>query len=363
MTFIPIYQPFYNGNESTYVSQCFESGWISSKGKFVAEFENQFSNYLGDVSSTSVCNGTAALHLALHALGITSNDEVIVPSFTYIATVNAIRYVGATPIFIDVDPNTWNIDVNHLPNLVTSRTKAVLAVHIYGAACDMPELTRFCNVNNLFLIEDVAEALGSSYDDKKLGTFGDISTFSFFGNKTLTTGEGGMVVSKNHSIIDYASYLKSHSVSPTKAYWHDELGFNFRMTNICSAIGVAQLESLEFVLLRKRQIFRLYSDLLSNTLVVFQSIPPSSISSYWLVACLFPSSKVRDDVSNIFKSSRIDSRPFFHPAHLMPMYARGSLDLPVSLDISSRGLCLPSYPDLLDEQIHFICSSILSVLS
>ena len=299
--FIPIYKPFLNGQESKYVQQCFDSGWISSRGSFVGRFESAFAHRLGDVQCTSVCNGTTALHLALHSLGISGGDEVIVPSFTYIASVNAIKYVGATPIFVDIDPYTWNLDVNLLYPLISPRTKAILAVHIYGASCEMAPLVEVCKDNSLFLIEDVAEAFGSTYHGKMLGTFGDISTFSFFGNKTLTTGEGGMVVSKDPSLIDYAAYLKSHSVSSTRPYWHDEIGFNFRMTNICAAIGLAQLESFDFVLLRKKEIFNLYKQELSNSAIVFQSCPYDSTSSYWLVVCLFPSSEVCINVANQLK--------------------------------------------------------------
>lgn len=205
---IPVYEPYLKGNVRKYVNDCIDTGWISSKGKYVNKFETSFAQFLEGGFATSVSNGTVALHLALLALGIGKGDEVIVPVFTYIASVNAINYVGAKPIFVDADPETWNIDINLLKEKITPKTKAIMAVHLFGAMNDLSKLIEICEKNKLFLIEDTAEAFGSRYKGKLAGTFGDISTFSFFGNKTITTGEGGMVFSKNKTLISKVAFLK-----------------------------------------------------------------------------------------------------------------------------------------------------------
>ncbi len=251
---IPVYQPFLAGREKEYVNQCLDTKWISSKGDFVTRFEKEFAAYIEVGYATTVSNGTVALHLALLSLGLGSGDEVIVPTFTYIASVNAIAYVGATPVFVDAENNFWNIDPDSIVAKITAKTKAILVVHLYGAPCELEKIVQICKKYNLLLIEDVAEAFGSKYHGKYLGTFGDLATFSFFGNKTITTGEGGMVVSNQKSLIDRVAYLKAQAVSPAREYWHDEIGFNYRMTNICAAIGVAQLEQADQIIQKKRMI-------------------------------------------------------------------------------------------------------------
>ena len=256
--YIPIYKPILAGNESSYVHSCLDSGWISSKGKFVGQFEATFEDYLQSGYATSVCNGTVALHLALHSLGIGDGDEVIVPTLTYIASVNAIAYVGASPVFVDSNPETWNLDVSMIEEKITDKTKAIMAVHLYGAVCDMEILHEICNRHDLLLIEDVAEAFGSQYNNRYAGTFGDMATFSFFGNKTITTGEGGMVVSRLKRRSARAAYLKSQAVSTKREYWHEEIGFNYRMTNICAAIGLAQIEQADSIIAAKRKLASWY---------------------------------------------------------------------------------------------------------
>lgn len=249
---IPVYQPFLGGREKEYVNQCLDSTWISSRGEFISRFENEFARYIGAEHATTVSNGTVALHLAMAALGLGPGDEVIVPTLTYVASVNTIMQTGASVVYAESLADTWNVSVPDIRSRITSKTKAVMVVHLYGLACDMDEVVALCKEHNLLLIEDCAEAFGSLYKDQHVGTFGDVATFSFFGNKTITTGEGGMVVSKNKDIHERACHLKSQGVSKTREYWHDELAFNYRMTNICAAIGLAQLERADEIITLKR---------------------------------------------------------------------------------------------------------------
>ena len=358
---IPVYKPRLSKNVAKYVNECIDKTWISSKGEFINVFEDKFAKFINVPYASSVSNGTVALHLALHVLGIGKGDEVIMPTLTYVATANAVDYVGATPIFVDSDKYSWNIDVNSIENKITSKTKALLIVHLYGACCDMNNIKLLCQKYNLFLIEDVAEAFGSYYQGKSAGTFGDISTFSFFGNKTITTGEGGMIVSNNQSLIEKVKYLKSQAVSPIKEYWHDEVGFNYRMTNICAAIGVAQLETANEILARKRQILELYKLFLNNSNIEFQKEINGTIHSYWMVSILLPNRKIRDLVRENLNVNEIETRPLFHPVHTMPVFYTKQL-FPVAEDLSNRGINLPSFPDLTDLEIKLICDIINKTL-
>ena len=356
-TNIPIYKPTLMGNEAKYVESCLKEGWISSRGEYVAKFEHAFKDYLDGSYSTSVSNGTVALHLALYTLGIGAGDEVIVPTLTYIASVNAISYVGASPVFIDSEPDTWNIDALKIEEKITNKTKAIMAVHLYGAVCNMTLLRKICERHNLYLIEDVAEAFGSKYENAFAGTFGDISTFSFFGNKTITTGEGGMVVSKHPNLIARAANLKSQAVSLTKEYWHDELGFNYRMTNICAAIGLAQLERAEEIIVKKRDIANWYKDGLDGLPLIFQNENSGTRHTYWMVSILADCQIKRDKIRSFLSEVGIETRPLFYPANTMPMYKTND-HFPIANNISSRGLNLPSFSSLTYEQVEFICSQI-----
>ena len=351
---IPVYQPMLVGNERLYVSECLDTNWISSKGKFVSRFEEDFAGYLDVGYATSVSNGTVALHLALQTLGIGPGDEVIVPTLTYIASVNAIAYVGATPVFVDADPVTWNMDVALINHKITTRTKAIMAVHLYGSVCAMDELQVLCKRHKLLLIEDVAESFGSQYRERYAGSFGDVATFSFFGNKTITTGEGGMVVSNHQAIISRAAYLKSQAVSSTREYWHDEIGFNFRMTNICAAIGVAQLEQADTVIEAKRTLAVWYQEELSGLPLTFQFEPADTLHTYWMVSVLAPDVAMRDSIRQALKDAGVETRPLFFPAHTMPAFASNEA-YPIAEDLSARGINLPSFPALTREQVRFVC--------
>jgi len=357
---IPVYRPFLNGREKDYVMECLETNWISSKGTFVTRFEKEFSDFLNVGFAKTVSNGTAALHLALLALGVKPGDEVIVPTFTYIASVNAIAYVGATPVFVDSEDHHWNIDPDKIKEKITSKTKAVLVVHMYGAPCELDKIAQICKIHNLYLIEDVAQAFGSKYNGKFVGSFGDIATFSFFGNKTITTGEGGMVVSGNKSLIDRVSFLKAQAVSLTKEYWHDEIGYNYRMTNICAAIGLAQLEQAGLIIKKKREIAALYKSELESLSFKFQSDTEIVFNTFWMVSIVVLNKEIRDNIRNVLLRQGIETRPFFHPAHKMPVFHSND-SYPIAESLSERGLNLPSYPDLREDDIKHICSIIKSI--
>jgi len=361
---IPIYEPYLAGNERKYVLDCLDSNWISSRGIYVEKFELAFSKYIGSEKSTSCTNGTVALHLALLALGIGDGDEVIVPSFTYVASVNAIKYVGAKPVFVDCDQDSWNTSLADIESAVTSATKAIMCVHIYGVPCDILSIIQFATAHGLKVIEDCAEALGSRVNDIHVGCLSDISTFSFFGNKTITTGEGGMVASRKPELIERVAHLKSQSVSPDIPYWHDCLGYNYRMTNIAAAIGLAQLENIELILSRKQEIANQYRERLEPLGVKFQRVKASDVSSNWLNVALMPSDVARNSVLDTLSQNNIEIKPAFPLVSTMPHYADlESRDFPVGEKIGTLALCLPSFPALADEDICWICDLITDELS
>jgi len=354
---IPVYQPYFNGREKEYVNQCLDSTWISSKGEFIGRFEQGFAEYIGASNATAVCNGTVAIHLALEALGIGAGDEVIVPTLTYIASVNTILQTGAKPVFVDSLVSTWQIDPQDVVKKITPKTKAIMVVHLYGLPCDMDALVAICKAHNLLLIEDCAEAFGSYYKGQHVGTFGDAATFSFFGNKTITTGEGGMVVAKNASIIAKARHLKNQGVSLTQEYWHDVLGYNYRMTNICAAIGLAQLEQVVEILAKKRQVAQWYQQELSGLpLVIHQEIAETT-HSFWMFSILVSDNQVRQGLREHLKQSKIETRPIFHPAHTLP-HTKDEGAFPVAISISGRGINLPSSPGLSHEEVLLISQAI-----
>lgn len=351
---IPVYKPFLGEVEKKYVNDCLDSSWISSKGEYIDRFEKQFAEYINVEYATTVGNGTVALHLALEALGITAGDEVIVPTFTYVASVNTILQCGAKVVFVDSLADSWQVDPMDIEKKITARTKAVMAVHLYGLPCDMHKIKQICIKNNLYLIEDCAEAFGTYYNDVHVGNFGDVATFSFFGNKTITTGEGGMVVMKNKEIYDKAKHLKNQGVSSEKEYWHDTLAFNYRMTNICAAIGLAQLEKADEILEKKRQIALWYKKYLQALPIIFHDELAGTRHSYWMCSLLVKTSEIRHDLRQYLKGHAIETRPTFYPAHTMP-HCKTDGSFPVAEDISQRGINLPSYPELTKENIEFIC--------
>jgi perosamine synthetase len=355
---IPVYRPDLTGNELRYVTQCVESSWISSKGPFVGQFESRFAQRIGCEHATAVCNGTVALHLALLALGIGPGDEVIVPTLTYIAPVNAVAYTGATPVFVDSTADTWQIDPAEVARRITPRTKAVIAVHLYGHPCDMTELVSLCKASRMFLIEDCAEAIGAEHRGRHVGSFGDVATFSFFGNKTITTGEGGMVVTNDRTIFERARHFKGQGLADQREYWHDVIGYNYRMTNVCAAFGVAQLERLDELLERKRAIAARYRERLRGLPVEFQAERPDARHGWWMVSILVRQPADRDPLRRHLAELGIETRPLFFPVHTMPMYSKRYERHSVAENLAWRGINLPSWPGLSDDDVDWICSAI-----
>ncbi len=356
---IPLYKPDITLLEKELVNKCLNDGWISSRGEFVSRFEDDFSHYLGCSHAIACCNGTVALHLALLALGIGPGDDVLVPSFTYIASVNAIKYVGANPVFIDINETDWQISVQDLLKKITPQTKAVIAVHLYGGACNLEDLGNICNEHSLFLIEDCAESIGALYRGRHTGTYGDISTFSFFGNKTITTGEGGMVVTQDPRLAALINKYKGQGLSDGQEYWHDVIGFNYRMTNICAALGVAQLTRIKDVCTAKRKLHSRYVAGLKNTPVTFQHHNDYVDPVHWLTVILVESQQKRDELRTILAKHGIETRPTFNPVHMMPPYSsNGSSILDMTQNVAFRGICLPSWPGLDDIEVDMICEII-----
>ena len=356
---IPIYKPIINDKTKQYVNDCLDSTWISSKGKYVELFENEFKECIGLSYATSVCNGTVALHLALLSLGIKEGDEVIVPTFTYVASVNCIKYVGAKPVFVDCLEDTWQIDPKDVRKKVTPKTKAIIAVHLYGHPCEMNEIIQTAKENDLFVIEDCAEAFGSLYEGKHVGQFGDVATYSFFGNKTITCGEGGMVVTNNQTLHDRCKSIKGQGLARHREYWHDIIGYNYRMTNICAAIGYSQLEQKNKILARKRELAEAYKEHFKGTAISYHKEKNNVYHSYWMFSVIMDiSEQQRDRIRTSLDQKGIETRPLFYPVHTMPMYSNSYELHPVSEKIHRQGFNIPSYPEITDDEIKYVADNI-----
>lgn len=355
---ISVYKPSLTGNEKKYVDDCIDTSWISSKGKYNNLFSEEFTRYIGVKYATTVTNGTLALHLALLALGIGEGDEVIVPSFTYIASANAVKYTGAEVVFADSLEDSWQIDPEDIERKITKKTKAIMPVHLYGHPCDMDRIMDIAKKNRLFVIEDCAEAIGSEYKGQKVGSFGDIAAFSFFGNKTITCGEGGMVITNNKTLFERANHIKGQGLATHREYWHDIIGYNYRMTNIAAAIGLAQLEQVDKFIDRKIEISELYKKELENLpLKVHESVGDVK-HTYWMVSISCNNIEDRESLRNYLREKGIETRPTFYPVHTMPMYDYKYQSLPVAEKLGWSGMNLPSYPELKDEEVKYVCECI-----
>lgn len=360
---IPVYEPLIGELEKAYVRDCLETSWISSIGKYVEQFETEIAHLCGVSHAVAVCNGTVALHLAHHCLALAPGDEVLVPTFTYIASVNTIAQTGARPVFVESRADDWLIDVDDARAKITSRTKGIVPVHLYGAVCDMAAIMALAREHGLYVVEDCAEALGSSRDGRPAGSFGDAATFSFFGNKTVTTGEGGMVVTDDDALASHLRLTKGQGQDPQRRYWHDRLGFNYRMTNIAAAIGCAQMQRVATTLRRKAEIAARYRSGLADVPVVFQKLPDTVVSSHWLVSVLLPEGADRDHVMTVMKDSGVDTRPVFYCNHHMPMYAAADgHSFPVAERIAARGISLPSFPAMTDDMVDRVCETLVRAL-
>jgi len=359
-----LYEPLLGNDEKKFVQDCLKSNWISSKGKYISKFEKQFSKFINIKYSLSVSNGTAALHLALLALHLKKSDEIIVPTFTYISPVNAIKYIDSKVKFLDSNLDTWQIDIDQLEKNISKKTKAIIVPHLYGQMCNLQKLKRICKNKKIYLIEDCAEAFGCYYKKKHLGTFGDISTFSFFGSKTITTGEGGMVCTNNKQFAERIYKLKMVGVVKNRYYWHDIIGYNYRMTNICAAIGLGQLKIAKNILKKKINVFNNYKYFLRNINIKMNKELPHTKSSFWLINIFVNSKKTRDGLAKYLKKNKIETRNTFNPVHKMPMYknlTRGKIFSNANI-LSDTGLSLPSGPSLKKEEIKNICSLVINYL-
>lgn len=364
---LPLMEPSLGGNELKYVSDCITTGWISSQGEYVRRFEKQFSDFLGNASQcVAVSSGTAALHLALKAIDIGPGDEVIVPDLTFAATANVVLHCGAKVVCADVDPITWTLDPSKLANLITAHTKAIIPVHLYGQPCDMDPILEIGAKNNIYIIEDCAEAQGATYKGRQVGTLGDLGCFSFFSNKVITTGEGGMVSTTNNDLSDKVKILRDHGMKPGKRYWHDIAGFNYRMTNLQAAVGVAQMERVDKFLLRRKEIGQRYISKLSQ--IKGLTVPPNvewAETVYWIFSLLIDEEITginRNRLAEKLSDLGIENRPFFYPMHVQPPYQQSG-DFEVSKRLSNQGISLPSGNEISNEEIDRVCHAIQSVIN
>jgi perosamine synthetase len=366
---IPVAIPDLSGNEEKYAIDAIRSTWISSTGRYIQKFENEFAAIAGTRAAIAVSNGTVALHLALLTLDVRPGDEVIVPSLTYIATANAVRYVGAEPVFVDVDPATWCLDPSKIEDAITPRTKGIIAVHLYGHPADMDEINRIAAVNGLWVVEDAAEAPMATYKGKPVGCLSKISTFSFYGNKIFTCGEGGALALNDPSLELRARTLRGQGMDPKRRYYFPVTGYNFRLTNLAAAILCAQIERRHEILNKRMHVFNLYHQHLSSIPGIgFQPIAPWATLSPWLYCITIDSSRFgipAAELSTRLLAKGIDTRPFFIPLHTLPPFREGSRkrneSLPITEKLASEGINLPTFTSMSDQQISAVCEAIRQI--
>lgn len=364
---VPVNEPLIAPEAKRNVLDAVESGWISSAGSFIPRFEEEFARILGVKHGIAVMNGTAALHLALVSLGIDPGDEVIVPDFTMIATVNAVLYCGAHPVFVDVDRGTFCMDPEQVAAKITPRTKAILPVHIYGHSADMDPLLELARKHGLAVIEDAAEVHGATYKGRPCGSIGTINCFSFYANKLITTGEGGMVVTDDDSLAAHTRSLRDLAHSPGKRFWHTELGYNYRMTNLQAALGVGHLPHLPEYVAKKQWMGKRYGEELAGIRGLRLPVTkPWATNVYWMYAVLvtddFGMSK--DELRARLLEKGVDTRDFFYPCHTQPFLAdhpQARDSFPVTEDIAARGFYLPSGLALTEEQLTYVCEALRAI--
>jgi perosamine synthetase len=366
--FIPVNTPLLDGNELDYLTECIKTGWISSEGPFVSEFEKRFALYVDRDFGIAVSNGSAALDIAVRALGLGPGDEVIMPTFTIISPAQSLVTSGVTPILIDSDPFTWNMDVNQIESKITINTRAILVVHIYGLPVDMDPVLDLAKKYKLLIIEDAAEMHGQTYKGKKCGSFGDISTFSFYPNKHITTGEGGMIVCNDKKLADKCSKLRNLAFETQgRRFLHFELGWNYRMTNLQAAIGLAQLEKINKHVQRKREIGMLYYKYLKNLKHLQLPLIKTSYSDniFWVFGLLCKSSDFTDKLVTMLAQDGIGTRPFFWCMHEQPVFNQRGLFLnesyPNAEFISRSGFYLPSGLGITNKEILFVSNTLLKL--
>lgn len=365
---IPIAVPDLSGNEETYAADAVRSTWISSTGPYLARFEREFADVCGTRYALAVSNGTVALHLALVALGVGPGDEVIVPSLTYVASVNAVAYTGAEPVFVDVDPESWCLSPEDVAAAITSRTRAVIAVHLYGQPADMEALRAICEPRGIPVVEDAAEAPLARHHGRPTGSLGDVATFSFYGNKLLSSGEGGAVTTDDPELASRMKSLRGQGMDPARRYWFPVIGYNYRLTNVAAALLCAQLERREQFLAARWEIYGRYTERLSGVPgITVQPDLAGSVRSPWLYSVRIQADEFgcdRDQVMRRLQESGIETRPFFPPVHLLPPYverrrARGTR-LPETDRIAAEGVNLPTFVGLDLDAVDLVCDELLA---
>jgi len=357
---IPVAAPVLAGREKEYVADCMESGWISSAGKYVELFESEFAKFCGVRHAVSCCNGTAALHLSLAALGVGPGDEVIVPTLTFVATANAVTYCGARPVFADSEPETWNLDPAHVESKITPRTKGIVAVHLYGNPAEMDALRALASRHGLFLLEDAAEAHGALYGGRPAGSLGDVAAFSFYGNKIIATGEGGMVTTDDDALAARVRLLRGQGMDSERRYWFPVVGYNYRMMNIPAAIGLAQLEQADWHTGRRREVAADYMRMLGDTDGLdWQTERASARHAYWMFTVLLNDAEEyeRDSLMARLRDDGVETRPVFYPVHALPPYREASRgeEFPVAESLARRGVSLPTWAGLSRDDLSYVC--------
>jgi len=365
---IPVAAPVLIGNEKKYVMDCLNSTWISSAGKYVQRFEQEFAEFCGVRNAISCSSGTAALHLALLALGVGPGDEVIVPTLTFVATANAVTYCSACPVFVDSKPETWNLNPDLLEKKITPRTKGIIVVHLYGHPVDMDPVLRLARRHNLFVVEDAAEAHGAEYKGQRVGSLGDVATFSFYGNKIITTGEGGMVTTNDDELACKVRQLRDQGKDSRRRYWFPIIGYNYRMTNIQAAIGLAQLERADWHIQRRREVASWYYKRLNGVQGVILPVEMKWAKNvYWMFSVVLDDSIPlgRDEVMKALQERGIETRPFFYPVHTLPPYQKFAAgdDFPVADKLGARGINLPTWAGLQEEDLDYVCEALIEILA
>ncbi len=360
--FIPVAAPVLDGNEKAYVMECLETTWISSAGRFIPAFEESFARFCGVRHAIAVNNGTTALHLALVGLGLEAGDEVIVPTVTYIATANAVRYCGATPVLADCDPRTLNVDPAAVAARITPRTRGIIVVHLYGHPADMDPILELARRHGLFVLEDAAEAHGAEYKGRRVGGFGHCATFSFFGNKIVTTGEGGMLTTDDDALAARLRLFRGQGMDPERRYWHPVVGYNYRMTNIAAAIGLAQMERVEEAMATRHRIAGWYRPRLArlSSRLTMLGVEPWARPVHWMVTVLLNSGgeAERDAVMARLAAAGIETRPVFYPMHVQPPHRDEAGSYPNATRAAARGINLPTHARLGEADVERICDAL-----
>lgn len=365
--FIPVNEPLLSKEAKKNIGQALKTGWLSSSGSFVKQLEQEFAEYLGVKHGIAVCNGTAALHIALLTLDLGKGDEVIVPAFTMASSWLAVIYTGAKPVFVDCEMETYNIDIGQIEKKITKKTKAIMPVHIYGHACEMDAINNLAKKYNLYVIEDAAEAHGGEYKGQKCGALGHIGCFSFYANKIITTGEGGMIATDNENMANRARKFRDLCHSDTKRFIHDNIGYNYRMTNLQAAIGCGELKNIEKYLKIKQWMATLYNEKLKDLPGVKLPSNKNYVKNvYWMYGILIDKNKFaigKDRLRTKLKEKSVDTRDFFYPPHDQPVLKKiiGKTKFPNAQYLAENGLYLPSGLAITEKQIDSVCKKIKSL--